>query len=691
MITFIIMWSVLTLNIEVIRQLWPFHSHPIPVLLIACNMLKNLNKFINDIAQNEQINLYKQQLGDLATSLLDEAFTHARFRVIDTLTSKKLHFNNYLPCDVAANSLVFSFIEHQQTQKWLTDLFTNGIYVKQFSRFGLLDHLLPNGFKIFCCFLLLFPVNFWLHFSWLVEDGAVKKEFTVETRQLDRRAKILRDEESNTAKDEDIQGKKQHFGKLNSSGSQEKLTNLKDERGSDELQWRRSSGRMCRFSSLTLKKWMYLMNAPVAKFWTSLIFFLLFLFAFTYAVIYPSCGSKRLDLLIFVWYNCIVLEHIRITYLILKNYLSINVYHKCIELPFAFAFLVILYLGRIVDYPPIAEHHQYFVKMLMCAVLLQNWVHFVFTYLPISPTLGPLFYYLKKMSTHDTFFFLILCTPVLIGCGIAIQVSLYPDKSFDAEVAKTIIYRTFLNLFLTLDDELKYTAACYKKLPDGFFAYGSKEQPVTKRTAYSKQCSYSFTGDKECPNIGLASYLFAFTFFLLLKLILLNILYAMFSSSLISYNKQTIWRFQRFNLIMYFNLTSPLPPPFNLVFYLYFLCDRSKIALLKAIHRRPKASEINRNKYCPLCSDTLNNHFWNRVASIVKSRASQSDPKLADDTRAAASAEQSDSLASSQRTKINELNKNLNEIKKVLFQLDYTNVDLSEKEVIGKLKWIIKS
>ena len=686
MITFIIMWSVLTLNIEVIRQLWPFHSHPIHVLLIACNMLKNLNKFINDIAQTEQTNLYKQQLGDLATGLLDEAFMQAQFRAIDTLTNKKLHFNNYLACDVAANSLVFSFIEHQQTQKWLTDLFTNGIYVKQFSRFGLLDHLLPNGFKIVCCFLFLFPVNFWLHFSWLTE-GATKEPSAAE-KKLKKQTKILMDEESNTARDEDTH--RRPSGKLNSSGSLERLTGRK-ENGSHDRHWARLS-QSFRFISLTLNKWMHLMNAPAAKFWTSLIFFLFFLFAFTYAAIYPSCGCKPLDLLIFVWYNFIVLEDIRITYLILKNYLSINVYYKCVELPFTFTFLVILYLGRIVDYPPIAEHYQYLVKMLMCAVLLQNWVHFVFTYLPISPTLGPLFYYLKKMSTYDTFFFLILCTPVLVGCGIAIQVSLYPDKLFDAGVAKVMIYRTFLNLFLTLDDELKYTDDCYRKLPENFFSYDARStRPPAGRSA-DGQCSYSFTGDKDCPNIGLASYLFVFTFFLLLKLILLNILYAMFSASLVTYDKQTIWRFQRFNLIMYFNLTSPLPPPFNLLFYFYFLCRRSKIALWNAIHRWPKPAKVNRNKYCPLCSDALNNHFWNRVSSNVKNRA-QPDAKFADDLQSsqAPRSDPSDGLARSQQTKIDEMNRNLNEIKKVLFQLDYTNVDLSEKEVIGKLKWIIKS
>ena len=664
MITFIIIWSVLTLNIEIVRQLWRFHSHPIHVLLVACNMLKNLDRFVNDIAQNEQIDLYKQELGDLATKLLEEAFTHARFRAIETLTIKKLHFNNYLACDVAANSLVFSFIEHQHTQKWMEDLFTNGIYVKQFNRFGFLDHLLPNVFKVICCFLLLFPINFWLHFSWLAENELKKSKV--------ERGDGLKYRRLSSIKNEDAPDRKLS---IRSTGSLNKLTD-----GDEDI---RSFLRRFRFdgifNALVLKKWMYLMNSPIAKFWSSLICFLLFLVVFTYAVIYPSCGSKKLDLIIFVWYNFFVLEDIRVTYLILKNYLSINVYYKYVELPFTFAFLVILYLGRIVDYEPIAAHYQYLIKMMMCAVLLQNWIYFVFIYLPISPTLGPLFYYLKKMSTHDTFFFILLCTPILIGSGIAIQVSLYPDKWFDRKVSKTIMYRTFLNMFLTLDDELKYTEKCFKKLPKDFFSFDMLS--IGRSTGSDKKCSQSFTDDPDCPNIGLPSYLFAFTFFLLLKLILLNILYAMFSSSMLTYNKQTIWRFQRFNLIMFFNLTSPFPPPFTVLFYAYCVYYQLKLNFL----RTGKDFELNRNKYCTLCSDTLNNHFWNRVSSNLS--AAHKDKIRSTDW--AKLSRQNDSLAS-QHIKINELNKNLNEIKKVLFQLDYTNENLTEKEIISKLKWITK-
>ena len=47
-------------------------------------------------------------------------------------------------------------------------------------------------------------------------------------------------------------------------------------------------------------------------------------------------------------------------------------------------------------------------------------------------------------------------------------------------------------------------------------------------------------------------------------------------------------------------------------------------------------------------------------------------------------------MLTSQQLKMDELNKNLIEIKKVLFQLDYTNVDLNDKEIINKLKWITK-
>lgn len=231
-------------------------------------------------------------------------------------------------------------------------------------------------------------------------------------------------------------------------------------------------------------------------------------------------------------------------------------------------------------------------------------------------------------------------------------------------------------MFITLDDELQYDEYCYNKLSTNLSIY--RNLFLNNNNNYDNslsECKHSFTGNPNCPNIGFASYLFLFTFFILLKLILLNILSAMFSSSLVTYDKQTIWRFQRFNLIMFFTLTSPFPPPFTFIYYIYLI-------YLKFKNLNSIKKDILNNKYCPLCCDLLNNHFWNRISSNIKIKISNlNDNNL--------ETKQNDIIIS-QQLKMNELNKNLVEIKKVLFQLDIINVDLNEKEIISKLKWITK-
>lgn len=657
------------MNMGIVKQLWPFHSEPIHILLVACNMLKNLNKHIIDQTEKDQINQYKDELGNLATNLLNEAFSHARFRAINTLTLKKTHFSKYLACDLAANSLLFSFIEHQHTQKWLKDLFLSGIYFKKFYKFGEIDHLIPNGFKIICCVLFVFPINFWLHFSWLTEKEVNKRlnENKIKKQKFSFLSSLIDD-----ALLKNLKNSNYKILNLNDTSSfTEKLSK-------DNLDYNKVSKRPLNtlnrmyqnYKSLFLYEWIYLMNAPVTKFWTSMLFFLLFLFIFSYAIIYPSCGSKKLDFIIFIWYNFIVIEDIRVTYLIMKNYLSMEVYYKYFELTFTFLFLTILFLGRIVDYDPISAHYQYAIKMFMCAVLLQNWFSFVFIYFPISATLGPLFYYLKKMITSDTFYFIILVTPVLVGSGIAIQVSLYPDKPFNSNITQKIIKRTFLNMFLTIDDDLKYTTDCYNKLNSNQSSFRN----FYFNNQQSKKCVHSFAKDPECPNIGLASFLFSFLFFILLKLILLNILSAMFSSSLVTYDKQTIWRFQRFNLIMFFTLSSPFPPPLTFIYYSYLILQN---LFSKKDEKKPNT---NQNKYCSLCCDELSNHFWKRISLNVKS-------KILDSIN-----EENHKFCTlaTKLVEIDELKKRLYDIKKVLFQLDYTNMDLNDKEILLKLKWIVK-
>ncbi len=62
------------------------------------------------------------------------------------------------------------------------------------------------------------------------------------------------------------------------------------------------------------KKIKTLWNAPITKFSTTFIAYLLYLSFFTLAVLWPSCGNLLLDSFVWFWTASIVCEDARVTY-----------------------------------------------------------------------------------------------------------------------------------------------------------------------------------------------------------------------------------------------------------------------------------------------------------------------------------------------------------------------------------------
>jgi hypothetical protein len=62
------------------------------------------------------------------------------------------------------------------------------------------------------------------------------------------------------------------------------------------------------------KKIYTLWDAPITKFYTNFLFYLIFLFLFTLAVIWPSCGNLYLDCVVWLWTASIAIENTRIGY-----------------------------------------------------------------------------------------------------------------------------------------------------------------------------------------------------------------------------------------------------------------------------------------------------------------------------------------------------------------------------------------
>lgn len=76
-----------------------------------------------------------------------------------------------------------------------------------------------------------------------------------------------------------------------------------------------------------------------------------------------------------------------------------------------------------------------------------------------------------------------------------------------------------------------------------------------------------------CPHEGPWPYLFAIQYFVLLKLILLTLLYALFSATASKLETETdaIWKYQRYILVVDFANRLPLPSPLSIFCFAYYI------------------------------------------------------------------------------------------------------------------------
>ncbi|KAF8770629.1 Transient receptor potential cation channel like protein [Argiope bruennichi] len=156
--------------------------------------------------------------------------------------------------------------------------------------------------------------------------------------------------------------------------------------------------------------------------------------------------------------------------------------------------------------------------------------------------------------TVDFVNFMRMTLLVIISGGIVLQAVLYPDYPLTLELFRQAFHRAWFSLFLTPIGELEGKDRCN----------------VTKSHHNADYCIVGKYNDYTCPTTGLWPYLFAIQYFIFLKLILLTLLYALFSATASKLEAETdaIWRFQRYQLVVDFTNRLCLPPPLSIFSYL---------------------------------------------------------------------------------------------------------------------------
>lgn len=533
-ISLLAIWAALTNRPKLVKVLWKYTGQPIQLALVISTIFDRLSSYPEDGSKMKtDLEKQSQDFADMAVGVLEDAYVESPNRAMRVLSDPSQEWNGKSALDLAADGSVKQFIAHRCCQKRLTDIFYGKIRIRNL---GLVP--LSNFVKVLLSSLLIFPMYVWVRFPYHANQPKVADE--------------TKDDEEEEEEDLDkiVAKEKQPKAKTKMSGLSGGIENAIEPNRIKRI--RKREVLIKNQPPLWLMiKWMW--EAPVTKFWTLLFFYLLYLTLFSFAVLWPHCGNTYLDAILSFWTLLMGLDYIFHTYTLYMINSPFSLTYRLIEIFIIGTFVILYFTAQLAN----AETYSPFTrKIALCFGLQYFFYRLVFNYFLLSPVMGPLLYRIKLMVFVDFVNFLLLAMPVMIASGVALQAVLYPDMEFSGRMLRDAFHRTFMTIFYPLMDEVDGKTGCRRK--------EDIEEIKNMRCWVSDL-------EETCPNYGIWPYFFAFQFYILFKLILMTVLFAMFSATANRLSNQTdaIWKYQRYILITDFANRAPLPPPLILFYYEY--------------------------------------------------------------------------------------------------------------------------
>ncbi|GFR27034.1 transient receptor potential cation channel subfamily M member 2 [Trichonephila clavata] len=524
----LILWAILSYRVQLVKIMLRYSEYPIHMTLVCSLILHKLHFYAIDLNLKNEMEKQSKELSLMGSELMTKCYNKQPRRALDLLCEKNKIWSYKSLIDIAAFARNKMFIAHPCCQKYLDSIFMGRIMVRDLP-YG--DITIPLWLKIILCNFLIFPMYFWIKFE--IDDNAVSIDIS----------------DTNN---------RRSFHALNTTESTKTLS-------PPSVRYVSMKRKIQQLSFLN--KLYYLYTAPISKFWTSQVFYLIYLFFFSLAVIWPACGSLYLDFITCIWTGFIIMDYMIHVYFLRQKYSRMPLIHEYTEIITMTIFLLCYVLNRIVG-------HQYFmspysVKVMLCLALLYFYYRLIFISFPISPDLGPLLYKIKRMTLVDFLSYMRVTMLVIISNGIVIHATIYPDYPLGWELARRAFYNAMISFFLTPADHFGIPDMTCIKLtrhPNGHSFLGLPED-VCKVGRYYRP---------DCPNPGVWPYIFGLQYLLLLRLILITLLYALFNATNAKLVDEGtyIWKYQRYQLVVDFSNHLTFPAPLSPINYclLFFKC-----------------------------------------------------------------------------------------------------------------------
>lgn len=216
------------------------------------------------------------------------------------------------------------------------------------------------------------------------------------------------------------------------------------------------------------------------------------------------------------------------------------------------------------------------------------------------------------------------CSSPFFIPGIAMQAVMFPDDELNWITFERGFSRAWFTLFTTPIKDLNAPSEC---------------EQFRSRSEDTCFAGYYNSTSIHCPTTGFWPYFFTIQYFVILKLIMTTLLYALFAATAAKLETDSIWKYQRYILVVDFASRLALPSPLSIFCYAYYIVKwiirtLSCYYCIRWFKNRKKGDAVDafdgpgsgESKYnMKLSEDDFN--FWRHLARNYSKKLEEKDEK----------------------------------------------------------------
>ncbi|XP_052700935.1 transient receptor potential cation channel subfamily M member 1-like isoform X1 [Crassostrea angulata] len=562
----LMIWAVLMKRQKMALFMWQHGEEAMAKALVACKLYKSMAHEADE--DNLEVDISEQFLNDgkefekLALELLEHCYKIDDDYTQQLLTYELKNFSDQTCLSLAVDAMHQDFVAHTCCQTLINDLWMGGLRMRKNSSLKVIVGIFIPPYAMALEFktkeeLQLMPQTMEEHLEELEDDDSDTEDLSFSSLDDDNvheYPSIYTISDSQSATQLSINGHSN--GKLKQALNNHKSMYC-DDMNMDSTQIKGQENGSClvdtsstmdyshmqnkkKKSPLRLGKKIYeFYNAPIVKFWFYTLTYFAFLAAYTFVVLvktYPQPTWPEIFLMTYVFSlaiekfrQIVASEPVKIS---LKLRVFFSQYWNIWDL------VAILMFSTAVGLRMYNETRQ--------AARIIYTLNIVFFYirileiLSVNQYLGPYVKIIGKLL-RDMSYFLIIMLLVVMSFGIIRQAVHFQNEEPSWFLVRNMFYYPYWMIYGELFADEIDTCTDPIRHPEGC-VYGSWVAPFCM-----------------------------FVFLLISNILLVNLLIARFNATFIRNNAKSreIWKFQRYQLIVNYELRPILPPPFTFISHIY--------------------------------------------------------------------------------------------------------------------------